>query len=298
MATVLPGMPCRGLSKVSLALVATRTSLLLTHWGSETGIMLQILHTISPLHLRILHLRFPSAPKPFTLIPTPFPALVDLRIEGLLNSLELFSHSPICPTLKRLYIGPYVQVPERFGEALERVCPNLTHLRIQSPEQETGKHHLLQFVHAYCKRHEPLSTIIYSQDSEDSRRPENDESVPPSLCRIIIEFYAFVDYDETVCTPGWHRFYEPLEEYYKLTAAESNVLDDDEVSSERTLLLLPTPGGPHGPAEREQYLTQKLRIAEKEWLERTSGTGPGCWMPARVAGIGPILWMGDFQVSV
>lgn len=255
--------------------------------------MLQIVHAISPRHLRVLHLRLPSASRSLTLIPAPFPALVDLRIEGPMRHPEFLPNSPTAPALERLYIGSAFVTREEFGDVLKRICPNLTHLRMKTDGDGPAEDPYLRFLHTYCRLTRPLSHMVEAWsrwppqpelDDTDDWTPVavDDTSVPPFLRRIVIEFFQSVipDIDEILCGHGSEQYEEHMEAYHKLAKEakkRSGVGEvEDEMSGGRSLLVLEEP--PDIPeAQYKQYATDRLAQAKKEWLEISTGTGPGCW---------------------
>lgn len=185
--------------------------------------MLDVLHTVSPTDLKIVHADYPDMHTGITsLFPTPqlMPNLEELRLNGFVwaSSLsDLFDAS----VTKRLCIsGPYLCCPkpgygakrqESFGEMVKRACPNLTHLRFKLPMESppTDESHYT-FVHTYCFVSRSAQEIIMSPlsfevddgavidqanrfvQAGDDIQPD----IPAQLHRVIVESPPFV------CIPG------------------------------------------------------------------------------------------------
>lgn len=120
--------------------------------------MLEILRSIYPNSLRILHLDYPYAGATTYLIPTPFPALVELYTTDVFQAK--LRDSFVAPALEKLYIGPYLFATHLFGPELKRICPRLTYLRVEPREEFTHADQFLRFVHAYCGLTRPIEDVI------------------------------------------------------------------------------------------------------------------------------------------
>ncbi|TCD66078.1 hypothetical protein EIP91_001836 [Steccherinum ochraceum] len=127
--------------------------------------MLAILKTISANHLETLsiNIEMGNTSQPLVpLIPFEFPSLKELSISGPLSD-DAFEQSLIAPRLERLHIQNYATLPLNFGEHLVRICPRITHLRVDAPCQGEDSMALPRFLHAYCRLEHPSAEVPQPQ---------------------------------------------------------------------------------------------------------------------------------------
>ncbi|TCD66079.1 hypothetical protein EIP91_001837 [Steccherinum ochraceum] len=124
--------------------------------SDSTSLMQAILESISQFHLEILSISTSTeGPQPvFSILPVAFPILGELTVRGALCP-KSFTQSKPAPSLRRLYVQHYHQLPEDFGGELTRLFPNLTHLRADVPRQSPDTEALPRLLHAYCRLQSP-----------------------------------------------------------------------------------------------------------------------------------------------
>ena len=120
--------------------------------------MVQILESVDPNSLRLLHVEYPYTDMGTPLIPTPLPALVELYVNRVIQGDLLDSLT--APALEKFCIGPCIYATDQFGPELKRISPRLTYLRVEAAEEMLQEDPVLMFVHAYCGLTQPLEEVI------------------------------------------------------------------------------------------------------------------------------------------
>ncbi|TCD64457.1 hypothetical protein EIP91_004061 [Steccherinum ochraceum] len=144
------------------------------------ALMLSILQTIHAPHLRILYLTYsPSTPTPFPILPTLFPSLTNLHINGPLTPSSFTSSVP-APLLKHVHIHRYAEFPRATREALMCVCPGVRSLHVKStsygmPVAEDG---VVLFLQGYLnwREEEEVLPVDEDGDEDDDDEEEGDDN--------------------------------------------------------------------------------------------------------------------------
>ncbi|TCD66076.1 hypothetical protein EIP91_001834 [Steccherinum ochraceum] len=130
------------------------------HGNAQCMMLMQrILHTISPTHLRILYLTWPSSEHPIPLLPVSLPSLSELYAEGV--DLTPSVQSGMAPQLKILHITSLGVGSRDIGSVLAHICPEVTHVYIRGsarcgPEGDP----FLLFMHAFTNPHKPMRELF------------------------------------------------------------------------------------------------------------------------------------------
>ncbi|TCD59877.1 hypothetical protein EIP91_011262, partial [Steccherinum ochraceum] len=153
------------------------------HSAECRTMILSILDTIPPHHLRVLYIEsLCYSDFPLPVVPVNFPSPTDLHISGPLRD-ESFTTSCTAPRLKRLHISRYIAPPACLATELQRISPQLTHLHL-SPCDDMS---MLHFLHAYCKFSRPHEDKWCSFMMSDLPQPTiSPDAIPESLSRITI----------------------------------------------------------------------------------------------------------------
>ncbi|CAL1703201.1 unnamed protein product [Somion occarium] len=163
----------------------------------------QILRSILDHDLRILtvhlphyRLAMPTSPSVFS---TPFPSLTDLTLHAALDCC-FFDAFCACPSLKRLHIAAYNQLPEDFGGSIKSIAPNLTHLKLSAVRSLSTSGSLIDVLRAYASG---VDTIQNATINAKDNRPVNsiakgnndaipiDPELPSSVHTLIVGFATF-----------------------------------------------------------------------------------------------------------
>lgn len=264
--------------------------------------MVEILRRVSPDHLRILHADYPHLWVPLVFDrPVLLPNLMELYHSGRTSS-RYFSDMYLAFAVERLRIsGAHIGVRpageklEELDAMLNRNCPLITHLRFNPGLQPPSSCDKLRFIYAYCDLSRPLKDISESYPPPEidgyhfGLLPNNyppinvqDFRIPSRLRRVIVE-----NPPELIKPhPDPFRMVEPfiltriaLHYGYRavaLEAKEKNGMDEEALSGKRSLRVLPLSAV--SPMEDSKQLAEEEFFRYKaDWLERTTGTGPGCW---------------------
>lgn len=255
-------------------------------------LMSAILETVSSKHLRILHADYrwhrilsPSAQ------PLVLPGLVELSLSGQVFARSL-SDVYVTRGIQRLYIrGPALTCRdhgegrgESFGDMLSRDCPLLSHLRIAPHIQPALADCQLQFVHSYCELTRSLRAIVKPHQAQVEGGSVQHFAVPARLRRIIVdsppEHRVVPHFDSDLFPDMFNSTRTRLHRGYcsvALEAKSASAIEEEDSVGKKSLRILPLL--PEVPVEnKRQYELEKFGRMKAEWLERTAGTGPGCWI--------------------
>ncbi|TCD59909.1 hypothetical protein EIP91_011202 [Steccherinum ochraceum] len=240
------------------------------------SLMKSILKSISPLHLEILTINSCSEePGPFSsILPVSFPYLRELSIRGAPYPTS-FTRSFPAPNVQRLFIQHCHHLPDDFGAALTRLFPNLTHLRVdlEDPDADPPGQHVFDLADLQHRVGGTTVTIPLKKNVAQLLRIPKEgplPAVPPRLRRVIAGSQYCADIDTEPCGKAF---------IYHLIQREQSCFGVSTRESEdgRSMFFLPAVNVLDVEVT-EQAVDEKLfRYSRESWLERTNGTGEGCW---------------------